>query len=120
MDNDGNLMEVINSGLFSGELFPSILAGCSIASPTVMIKKELLENRRFIENMEIGEDICLWIDIASCYPMGGIQEPLSKVRVDSSSTSLHARKQQIGLMNIADHLLKILNMRFMNIMFISY
>jgi len=105
IDHDGNLMEVINSGAFSGELFPSILAGCSIASPTVMIKKELLENRRFIEDMEIGEDICLWIDIAFCYPMGGIQEPLSKVRVDSSSASLNDRKQQIGLMNIAGHII---------------
>ena len=106
MDNDGNLMEVINSGIFSGELFPSILAGCCIASPTVIIKKELLENRRFKEDIEIGEDICLWIDIAYYYPIGGIQEPLSKVRVDSSSAALNARKQQIGLMNIANHIIK--------------
>ena len=106
MDNDGNLMEVINSGAFSGELFPWILGGCSIASPTVMIKKELLENRRFKENIEIGEDICLWIDIAYSYPIGSIQETLTKVRVDGSSAALNERKQQIGLLNIADHIIK--------------
>ncbi|MDR3539785.1 MAG: glycosyltransferase [Desulfosporosinus sp.] len=106
MDNDGNLMGVIDSGSFSGELFPRIIGGCSIASPTVMIKKEILESLRFKEDLEIGEDICLWIDIAYCYPIGGMQEPLTNVRFDSFSAASNVRKQQIGLMNIADHVIK--------------
>ena len=106
MDMDGNPMEVVKSGCFSGNVFPRILASCGIATPTVMIRKEILSNRKFKETIEIGEDVCLWIDIAYSYPVGGIEEPLAKVRIGSSTAAFNIDKQRIAYLNIADHIIK--------------
>lgn len=106
MDMDGKPMEIINSGCFSGKVFPSILASCGIATPTVMIRKEILSNRKFKETYEIAEDTCLWFDIAYSYLIGGIEESLTKVRVGSSNSPFNIDKQRIAYLNIADHIIK--------------
>lgn len=84
---EGDLRKTVNSGLFAGKVFPQILAGCGIATSTVMIKRDILNGRKFKEHNEIGEEVCLWIDIAYNYPIGGINEPLSKVRVGNGTSA---------------------------------
>lgn len=106
MDMHGKPMEIINSGCFSGEVFPHILSSCGIATPTVMIRKEVLGNRKFNETIEIGEDTCLWIDIAYSYSVGGIEEPLSAVRIGSSTSAFNIDKQRIAFLNISEHIIK--------------
>ena len=106
MDINLNPMEIINTGCFSGKVFPRILASCGIATSTVMIRKGILSNKKFKETIEIAEDVCLWIDIAYSYPFGGIEEPLTKVRIGSSTSALSMDKQRIGYLNIADHIIK--------------
>lgn len=103
---DGQPREIVYSGRFAGKVFPQILAGCGIATSTVMVKREILNGRRFQETIEIGEDVCLWIDIAYDYPIGGINEPLSRVRVGSNTSAFSLEKQRIGYLNIANHILK--------------
>ncbi len=51
--------------------------------------------------MEIGEDVCLWISLASKYEIGGLDEVLSLVRVGPNTAALNSRKQAIGCVNIA-------------------
>ncbi len=106
MDMQGKPMEIINSGCFSGKVFPRILSGCGIATPTVMIRKEILSNRKFKETIAIGEDICLWIDIAYSYSFGGIEEPLTAVRVGSSTSAFNIDKQRIAFLNVSDHIIR--------------
>lgn len=102
----GESKEIINSGRFSGKVFPKILASCGIATSTVMIKREILKARKFKETIEIGEDVCLWIDIAYSYPVGGIDEPLTKVRIGNTTSAFNVDKQRIAYLNIADHIIK--------------
>ncbi len=106
MDINGRPREIINSGLFSGNVFPRILASCGIATPTVMMKREVLNNRRFKESIELAEDVCLWIDIAYSYPIGGIDEPLTRVRIGRSTSALNVDKQRLAYLNIAEHIIK--------------
>ena len=102
----GEAIECINSGSFSGDVFPRIIASCGIATPTVMAKKEVFVNFKFKEDITIGEDVCLWIDIASKYSILGCEECLTKVRIGENTAALNIEKQKDGLFNIISYLMK--------------
>lgn len=102
----GEPKKIINSGCFSGKVFPRILASCGIATSTVLIKREILNDRKFKENIEMAEDVCLWIDIAYSYAIGGIDEPLTKVRIGRTTSAFNLDKQRIAYLNIVDHIIK--------------
>jgi glycosyltransferase involved in cell wall biosynthesis len=106
MEMQGEPKEVVNSGRFSGKVFPRILSSCGIAASTVMIRREILKERKFKETIELGEDVCLWIDISYHYTIGGIDEPLTKVRIGRSTSAFNLDKQRIAYLNIADHIIK--------------
>jgi len=80
IDENGNQLELIDSGKFSGRVFPLIAMTCPIATPTVMLRKEMLNDLHFIESVNIGEDIIFWIQIAKQSEIIGIDIPLSRVR----------------------------------------
>lgn len=101
MDLEENILSTIHSGSLDGNVFPSIIASCPIAMPTVMARAQIFKSDRFPEQFEIGEDVCLWMTIASKYEVCGIDKPLSKVRVGSDTAALNRRKQAIGYINIA-------------------
>lgn len=98
--------EIVPTGRFNGKVFPRILASCGIATPTVMIKREILINRTFDETLDFGEDVCLWIDIAYNTPIGGIDEPLTLVRVGRQTSAFNIEKQRIAYRNIYQHIMK--------------
>lgn len=91
---------------FSGKVFPRILASCGIATSTVMVKREVLNNMSFKESIILGEDVCLWIDIAYSYTVGSIDEPPTSVRIGSTSSVFNIEKQRIAYLNIVDHIIK--------------
>jgi glycosyltransferase involved in cell wall biosynthesis len=68
---EGKLQKVVNSGRLSGQVFPGILASCGIATSTVMVRREILQDKKFNEAFQLGEDVCLWIDLAYQYTLGG-------------------------------------------------
>ena len=105
MGEDGNPGEVRNSGRLSGNLFPGLLTCCPIATPTVMGRAEIFKAYPFPE-LSIGEDVCLWITLASKYDFGGLDESLSLVRVGPGSASVNRKKSAKGLMNIASFILR--------------
>lgn len=88
--------QVYSSGSFAGKVFPEIISTCPIAMPTVMARAKVLKDARFPEHLEIGEDVCLWISLASKYEIGGLSEVLSLVRVGPNTAALNSRKQAIG------------------------
>ena len=98
---EGNIISRISSGTLTGNIFPGIMASCPIAMPTVMARADILKNDHFPEHFEIGEDVCLWIKLASKYKFGGIDGTLSKVRVGPNTAALNKRKQAMGYINIA-------------------
>lgn len=95
----------VSAANFSGDLFPRIISSCPIAMPTVMASAEFLKQYRFPEHLHIGEDVCLWITLASKCEWGAIEKPLSSVRVGPSTAAFDPRKQCLGLVGIAHFVL---------------
>ena len=102
-----NTEQIMNSGVLTGSAIPDIIAGCAIATPTIMIEKEYLTNNNFYynENLDIGEDVCFYLIILKNIKILGIDQPLSIVNTNSSSASLNIEKQLIGLQTIIKYIL---------------
>lgn len=68
---------------------------CAIATPTVMVKRELLEKRglSFDTDLSIREDIDLWNRLLDCSPALYIPVPLSKVHRDQDNSFLAERQR---------------------------
>lgn len=99
--------EMVNTGKLSGIVIPEIVRSCQIATPTVMIQTEYLnENEfRFREDIRIGEDTCFWLDVLRHSKLLGIDKPLTIVNVNSDSAANNSRKHLEGLTNILGYLL---------------
>ncbi len=81
IDAAGNCMDIVESGRFTGSVYPRIVYGCPIATPTVMLHAEAVKSLSFEEALDAGEDILLWSLIAKKAPILGIPEPLTQVRI---------------------------------------
>lgn len=99
------LLRNMDSAKFSGIIFPRILSGCPIAASTVMVKRDALGKMRFVEGMTVSQDICLWIDIAYQYELGGLTDYLTLVRVGKETTCLTPEKVNRGFLNVLGHIL---------------
>lgn len=95
-----------DSGKMKGRVYPDIVKMCLVATPTVMVKKSILANIGFKENITVSEDIILWIDLAAKYELGGIEEYLSYVRIGEQTTWKDPYKVRKGYLNVLEHLLE--------------
>lgn len=87
-------------------LYPALVKGCLIATPTMMIKRSLLADEprfRFQEALTLGEDVCLWLDLARVTNFLHLSSPLTKVRAHPESAANDRKKQTQGLLNIISH-----------------
>lgn len=104
IDVNKNLLGVVNSSRFAGHVYPAILLGCPIATPTVMIRREAFCNGlRFKEDMRIAEDILLWSEIAQRSPILGIDEPLTRVRKHGKNAADDLNAQVLGSLILAEY-----------------
>ncbi len=106
-DYDG-YSEIIETGNLKGRLYPNVIGGCTIATPTVMIKRDYLikNNIWYIDNLSLGEDICFYIQLLQNIDVVGIKEPLSIVNINEKSTAYNYEKQLDGIKNILRFVLK--------------
>ena len=104
IESDGKFINTVDIGHFSGKVFPRIMSCCGIATPTVMLKSEIAKEYPFNVEFKIGEDVCLWIDIAYNYNLGGIIKPYTNVRIGQATTSINIEKQRLGFLNILNHI----------------
>lgn len=88
MREDETDLDVIDAGAFGGMVYPGIIAFCPVATPTVMVRREVLASLRFDESVRTGEDVILWTQIARTDPILGIREPLTRVRLHSTTASM--------------------------------
>lgn len=101
MQFGGLPLEVVNSGTFSGQVFPKIIYYCPIATPTVMINRKVIENGIFYDTRFcIAEDLLFYSKIAQYSEILGINQVLSNVRVSEQSNTNVITNQKIGLQNI--------------------
>lgn len=99
--------KMMDSGKQNGDILKEAIISCRIATPSVMLKKDIisLNNYRFNEKIGIGEDTCFWLSILVDYDILGIDVPFVKVHIDSFSAAYNKDKQYIGLKNILSFVL---------------
>lgn len=79
-----------------GAIIPKMFLSCSIATPCVMIRRSILIDNpmlRFSESTRVGEDSFFWFKIAEKYPLGFIDEYLTRVRMRGSNAAFQAYLQ---------------------------
>ena len=75
-----------------GNMYPKCLASCRIATPCVIIKREVFRDKtlRFSQSMRYGQDHYLWVLLCKKYNLGIIDEVLTKVRMRGSNAAKRA------------------------------
>lgn len=78
------------------------IRGCGIATPTVVLERKFLMNQQLLFNsrLRIGEDTCMWIDVTEKTNIYGIDQALSIVRRNSSTTVNNSLSMISGLSGI--------------------
>jgi glycosyltransferase involved in cell wall biosynthesis len=85
----------------AGNTFPGIIGSCGIATPTVMLRRTLIdEGLRFPTHIDIGEDVCLWLSIAVRHSLVGLPSALSIVRTGETAAAYDPTKARQGIDNI--------------------
>ena len=84
-------------------MYPEILGGCPIATPTVVVHRLLVaEGFRIPRGVEDYEDVLAWIDVAAQHEMLGIDEPLTVIEWSRNSAALNiGHEQQIARLSAA-------------------
>lgn len=71
-------------------IYPKLLSSCCIATPCVVIKRDILietGNLFFNEDMKYGEDLYLWIQLALRYKVLAINKVLTRVRIRGNNAA---------------------------------
>jgi glycosyltransferase involved in cell wall biosynthesis len=103
--NEGDT--IIGDSALTGIAVPRIISSCSIATPTVMLKRSLMIDNGifFNEKIRVGEDTCLWLELAKITEILFINRSYTIVNVNSNSHSRDLSKQLVGIQNILTYLL---------------
>jgi len=88
--SDGQVLDTVDSGTFSGRVFPQILFGCPIHTSSVMARRCAFRGELRFEPVG-GEDPLLWGRFSQEAAVLGIDEPLVEVRVHEGSHWRNAR-----------------------------
>jgi glycosyltransferase involved in cell wall biosynthesis len=87
----------------SGYIYRELLYNCKIATPTVMLKRYVLDKiGGFDTSMILAEDIDLWIRVAEHFEIQAITEPLIKVREFPGNTFRDHKQILYSFTRIAD------------------
>ncbi|WP_297338000.1 glycosyltransferase family 2 protein [Algoriphagus sp.] len=93
-DHTNKPISVVNVSFFSGDVFLKSLISSPVATPCVMIKREILmgnPNLRFSEVMRYGQDGYFWLLLATTYKLGVLNDSLTQVRIRGTNAALKAR-----------------------------
>jgi len=85
INENADLIDLVQTVSNSDDVYPDIVCGCCIATPTVMIRTKVLTNHRFNESLQYGEDVLLWIQLARTEEIAVIKTPLSKIRIHGAN-----------------------------------
>jgi glycosyltransferase involved in cell wall biosynthesis len=104
---DGETEDIMRSPRQTGIVVPMIISSCSIATPTVIVRRNLLIDHgiHFNEKIRVGEDICFWLEVAKYSEILFVDEPLTLVNVNNDSHAYSNDKKVIGMKNILIYLL---------------
>jgi len=104
---------VMNTAEYTnGMVVPKIICSCGIATPTLMIHKDLYKDDKFRynTNLKIGEDVCLYLKSLKDIYVLGITKPLTIVNVSETTCAYNYDKQLEGLKNIINYVINDVNL----------
>ena len=94
----------IPTGSFTGNLYPQIVGGCPIATPTVMVHRSVLSGGfQFMADTRVGEDLLAWIWVAQRHSVLGIKEPLTIVEWSHTTAGLRIDKSLEAVTFMLNH-----------------
>lgn len=80
-----------------GRMFEQFLKTCSVFTPTVMLRRECLDDiGLFDESLPVGEDYNLWLRIASRWEVGVIPEVLAIRHLTPGSFTLTTSRSRVA------------------------
>lgn len=103
VDTSGRELGYVSTAHHKGRVFPDLIGGCNVATPTVMARRAVLLEHPFPEGMHIGEDVCVWIDLSAQYEFAQLDEALTEVRIAEDTAAFSYEKQLLGLANILQY-----------------
>lgn len=106
VDKEGTTIQVMNNSDLQGYVFDKILRPFNIATPTVLLRKNLLHQNKFAEDLRVGEDVCLWIDLLYDRKLSYLNESCVSVLFDEYSTVNNTEQYFVGLINIINHIVQ--------------
>jgi glycosyltransferase involved in cell wall biosynthesis len=88
----------LNTGAFSGRVYPEIIQDGQIATSTAMIHRSIASRGlRFTTDDRPADDLLAWIWIAQRHEVLGIDEPLSVVKWSTDSAAINLDKSIDGI-----------------------
>lgn len=110
IDKDSNIVGVMRAPNLKGDVFSQI-ANLAIATPTILLRKSLLEQHNFREDVHYGEDVCLWIDLLHENKLSYLDIPLTDVLFSEDNTVQNIELYFKGNMNIINHIIETKNLQ---------
>lgn len=97
-------MATMRAGLFTGTVFPQIIADCPIATPTVMLHRSLIAGGiQFPTETRLGEDVLTWVAVAQEHSVLGLDMPLTIVEWSHTSAAVRVDKAVSALTFMVRH-----------------
>lgn len=98
VDITGEKFLPTHTDFLQGNIFTKSLIRCTIATPSVLIKRTIVKENcfGFIEGLKAGEDTVLWLKILRKYPIGLVNKTLVKVRMRGKNAASDVHSQLVG------------------------
>lgn len=104
VDVERNFINIVKYSSLSGYVFKNIISSCPIATPAILLRKSILKDTKFREDIQIGEDTCIWLDVLFENKLSLVKEALVDVRIYSQTTINNQKKYFEGHLNIINHI----------------
>lgn len=90
MNKQGELISNQSSGRYRYQHYTDLMVACPFATPTVMVRREFIEKHKicFPVGIHVGEDICFWVSCAKHGRIGGLDNPLTRVRMHGANAAM--------------------------------
>ncbi len=90
-NKDNGKLKKIRSGLIN-YFYPLPLFFCKIATPTVMVKRNLIKNNKFDNTLKFLEDTYLWHNLSKITKLYGLNHFLVTVNVSKNSSFIQKKE----------------------------
>lgn len=98
-DSDQNTKQIIYSGKKNYKS-PWPAFHCLIATPTVVLQKDLVKKNSFNTDLRVGEDTLLWLELSRFTTLHGINHNLAVVNISNTTTAKNRKLKLNAFLNV--------------------